>query len=125
MPVKTFTLAEANALIPELDALLAEMQSLRQQLVAEAPALESVISNAGGNGGSKAAGEYLLRLQRFAALQTLIAEMGCELKDLNTGLVDFPSYRDGQLVYLCWKQGEPSIQFWHALDAGFAGRQPL
>jgi hypothetical protein len=58
------------------------------------------------------------RLQRFN-------EWGIELKGLEEGLVDFPSDRDGRTVYLCWKQGEDSIQWWHDLDTGFAGRQPL
>ncbi len=122
---KTFTLEEANAYIPQLEQLLAEMQSIREQLVAEAPVLENVLSSAGGNGGSKAASEYLMRLQRFSALNMMIADIGCELKDLGLGLVDFPSYRDGILVYLCWKSGEPRIEYWHDIDAGFAGRQPL
>jgi hypothetical protein len=51
--------------------------------------------------------------------------MGVELKDIEEGLVDFRSMRDGRIVYLCWRQGEDTIAFWHELDAGFAGRQPL
>jgi len=47
------------------------------------------------------------------------------LKDLDQGLVDFPSYRDGKLIYLCWKRGESRIEFWHDLESGIAGRQPL
>jgi hypothetical protein len=51
--------------------------------------------------------------------------MGCILKDINTGLVDFPTVRKGREVFLCWQHGEPEIAFWHDVDAGFAGRQPL
>jgi len=125
MALKTFTVEQANACLAQLETVLAEMQEIREQLVAEAPALEAVLSHSGGNGGSKAAGEYLVRLQRFNALNQVIADLGCELKDLGLGLIDFPSYRNGTLVYLCWKRGEPSIAFWHDLDAGLAGRQPL
>ena len=125
MAQKTFTLEEANACLPQLESLLAEMQGIREQLVAEAPALEAVLAHSGGNGGSKAAGEYLMRLQRFNALNQMVIDLGCELKDLGLGLIDFPSYQNGKLVYLCWKRGEPSIAFWHDIDSGFAGRQPL
>jgi hypothetical protein len=51
--------------------------------------------------------------------------MGVLVKDLETGLLDFPSERDGEIVFLCWRHGEPSVAHWHAVDAGFSGRQPL
>ena len=54
-----------------------------------------------------------------------IHETGCVVKDLDEGLVDFPSLRDGQEVYLCWKLGEEHIGYWHGLSEGFAGRKPL
>jgi hypothetical protein len=61
-------------------------------------------------------------------LDTFEAELeslGIQLKDRRVGLVDFPSELDGRRVLLCWRLGEPSVQFWHDEDAGFAGRQPL
>jgi hypothetical protein len=54
-----------------------------------------------------------------------INSWGVELKGLDEGLVDFPAERDGHTVYLCWKLGEDRIAWWHEIDAGFAGRQPL
>jgi hypothetical protein len=57
--------------------------------------------------------------------QAELEELGIQLKDRRIGLVDFPSEFDGRPVLLCWQLGEPSVQFWHDLDAGFAGRQPL
>jgi hypothetical protein len=54
-----------------------------------------------------------------------LGSLGIEVKDYAQGLVDFPAERDGRPVYLCWRLGEPSVQFWHEVDAGFAGRQPL
>lgn len=125
MPTKTFTLEEANAYVPQLEELLAEMQSVREEISAISGALESVIERAPHNGGSRTAGEYLLLLQRFNVAHGMLNEIGCELKDLGLGLVDFPSYREGTLVYLCWKRGEPRIEYWHDLDSGFAGRKPL
>ena len=123
--MKTFTLAEANALVAQLDELLGEMTQQRDQIVAMGDSLQPILQRAGGNGGSKAGGEYVLVLQRFNASLSFIQELGCELKDLDQGLIDFPSYRDGKLVYLCWKRGEPKIEFWHDLESGFGGRQPL
>ena len=123
--MKTFTLEEANTLIPQIDQLLAEMVEVRTKIVAGGADLESVLRRAGGNGGSKKASEYVLLLQHLNASLTTLQGLGVELKDLDQGLVDFPSYREGQLVYLCWKRGEDQIRFWHDLESGFAGRQPL
>ena len=125
MELKTFTLEEANAYIPQLEELLAELQTVRKEILKTAPEVENMLSRAGGNGGSKKASDYLLLQQRFHTAYTLLTDIGCELKDLNLGLVDFASYRNGELVYLCWKRGEPRIAYWHELDAGMAGRQPL
>ncbi len=123
--MKTFTLEEANALVPQLEALLEEIVSLRDKLVSMGPTLQPVVQRAGGNGGSKAGSEYVLLLQRFNASLSVFQDIGCELKDLDQGLVDFPSYREGKLIYLCWKRGERRVEFWHDLESGFAGRQPL
>ena len=54
-----------------------------------------------------------------------LAALGVEVKDFERGLVDFPGERDGRPVYLCWQLGEPEVRFWHELDAGYQGRQPL
>ncbi len=122
---KVFTLEQANACLPLLEELLDEMQEVRKLILESAPEAETMLARASGNGGSKKAGEHLLLLQRFQAAQATLQDIGCELKDLDLGLVDFPSYREGHLVYLCWKRGEPRVEFWHPIDAGFAGRQPL
>ena len=123
--MKTFTLAEANALIPQLEELLREMIVLRDSLMTMGASLQPMLLRAGGNGGSKAGSEYVLTMQRFNACLSVFQDLGCELKDLDDGLVDFPSYRQGQLIYLCWKRGEDRIEWWHTMEAGFSGRQPL
>lgn len=125
MADKTFTLEEANACLPQVEELIAEMQEVREKITANAAALEAVVERAPSNGGNRAASEYLLLLQRFSVANSMLTEMGCELKDLNMGLVDFPSFRDGTLVYLCWKRGESRIEYWHPMDSGFSGRQRL
>lgn len=123
--MKTFTYEQASALLPQVKALLEELLTIRDQVIAGGATLESILRHAGGNGGSKAGGKYVLLLQRFHASLEMMQGLGVELKDLEQGLVDFPSYRDGELVYLCWKRGEDTIAFWHTIDSGFAGRKPI
>ena len=123
--MKTFTLEQANALLPHIIELLAELTTERDQLSIMGTKLESLLHHADGNGGSKTGSEYAMTLQSFNAHLNFFQDLGCELKDLDQGLVDFPSYRDGKLIYLCWKRGEDEISFWHDLDSGVAGRQPL
>jgi hypothetical protein len=64
-------------------------------------------------------------LEAFESALKQLEDLGVVLKDLTTGLVDFHSLRGEELILLCWKLGEPRVQFWHTLDAGYAGRQPL
>ena len=63
--------------------------------------------------------------EELDAFQAELDSLGIQLKDRRIGLIDFPSELDGRRVLLCWRLGEPSVQFWHDEDAGFAGRQPL
>jgi len=123
--MKTFTLEQANALVPVVADLLEHVTETRNKLVAASESLQSVLQKAGGNGGSKVGSEYALLLQHLNALLETFKEWGIELKDIDDGLVDFPSYRDGRIVYLCWKRGEARIEFWHDTDSGFSGRQPV
>ena len=123
--MKTFTLDEANALVPLVSELVDEMAQVRAKIVSSGGTLEPVLRQAGGNGGGKAGSAYALLLQHFNACLATIQEWGVELKDLDSGLVDFPSYREGRIVYLCWKRGEVKIEFWHDIETGYAGRQPI
>jgi hypothetical protein len=65
------------------------------------------------------------KVERLKRLHQELADVGCELKDLSGGLVDFPARLEGRKVLLCWKLGEPEVAYWHELRAGFAGRQPI
>jgi hypothetical protein len=84
-------------------------------------------------GATSAAGVRAAELEREAEqlagdVDGYVAELvslGIEVKDYAQGLIDFPAERDGRPVYLCWRLGEPAVQFWHEVDAGFAGRRPL
>jgi hypothetical protein len=120
-----FTLPEANALIPQLTALFAEIESARKRIEAVQPSLWPVLQQSATNGGNANAGRVVEEFERIKRCVQAIRTLGVEVKDLNTGLIDFPAERDGHVVYLCWRYGEESIAFWHELDAGFTGRQPL
>jgi hypothetical protein len=67
----------------------------------------------------------LVEFERIESSVHALSEMGCILKDINSGLVDFPTIRNGREVLLCWRYDEPEVGFWHDAEAGFAGRQPL
>jgi len=125
MPTRYFTVTEANSLLPQISQVIESMLDARQRIVEAQADLWPVLEKAIGNGGSKKAGAMLSEFSRVERGARQLSEMGCVLKDINTGLVDFPSIRDGRQVFLCWQHGEPEVAFWHDVDAGFAGRQPL
>jgi hypothetical protein len=120
-----FTLDEANALIEELRPLVGRMLEVRQELLNLQPELEPVLRKVLGNGGNQVASQAAVYFEELRELVDRIQESGVELKDINSGLLDFRSLRGGREVYLCWRYGEEAISFWHDIDAGFAGRQPL
>ena len=128
---RTFTLDEANALLPRLRELLGEMQEKKGALARAREELGEMVQLASGNGHLLEAEVTAKRLEATGPtdrLNELLAElngMGCELKGLDEGLIDFRAEREGHTVYLCWKLGEPEIAYWHGLDTGFASRQPL
>jgi len=130
---KRFTLAEAQGLIPTLDRLLRQAVALKADYEEAARNFQSFIERVGVMGGLAVDRSRVLEMQRRreAVASGLrrsieqILEFGCELKDLDAGLIDFPTSFRGNEVYLCWKLGEPSIQFWHGIHEGFRGRKPI
>ncbi len=126
-----FTREEAEALLPQISVVLRKIQERRRELQQGEEELGALRLQAMGNGHHLH--ERMMELQRelakhIQALQVLVSdlkEFGCELKDADSGLIDFLSLRNGHEIYLCWRLGEKRINFWHRLDAGFAGRQPL
>jgi hypothetical protein len=125
MADRLFTVEEANALLPFLHTAFAKLFDIRQQAQALQPDTWAVLEKAVGNGGSKKAGVLLDLFQAFEDTIQQIQETGCMVKDFETGLVDFPSLRGDDVILLCWKYDEPKIAYWHTIDGGFAGRQPL
>jgi hypothetical protein len=122
---KHFTPEEANQALPRVRSLVAQILEAREKIVANYPELEPVFNHAVGNGGSKKASDMIEEFKRIEANVKALQDLGVVLKDLSTGLLDFPSLRDGREVYLCWKYNEPQVEYWHDLNSGFAGRQSL
>jgi hypothetical protein len=130
MPPKLFTLEEALALLPTVRQLMLEIQAAKRALDEASAQLDRLLGLTSGNGHLAADVAAARRAVQVAgeALQHLIADLdstGAELKGIEEGLVDFPSEREGRVVYLCWRLGEDTIAWWHELETGFAGRQPL
>ncbi len=122
---RLFTLDQANQLLLTLRPLVDELITTRDQIVTIRPELDSGVQKALGNGASKATGELLRLFRRIERLIKKVHSYGVLVKDVDQGLLDFPSEKDGRVVFLCWKHGEASIAHWHDLDTGFGGRQPL
>ena len=80
---------------------------------------------AGGNGGGKEASGYVSDLTRLNVLLQDFTRRGVIIKDFDRGLVDFPHMRDGREVLLCWELSEDQVRFWHDLETGYAGREPI
>jgi hypothetical protein len=121
-----FTVAEANALLPLLRPHVRRLiESWRRLNDVQAEVVELLERHPHADLGGpplSTAGAAIIRAQSaIVAIQSY----GAELKDPATGLLDFPAMRDGSVVYLCWRYGEPRIGFWHPLETGIAGRQPL
>jgi hypothetical protein len=124
-PVKLFTLQEANSLIPRLRPLIKSVVKTRAALLNINDEIQKARNNAKLGGGSAWGAEYLSLLSSFTNAIRDIEEMGVLVKDFHTGLCDFPHLREGRIIYLCWKMDEDEIRYWHEIEAGFAGRQPI
>jgi hypothetical protein len=130
---KRFTLAEAQSLIPSVDPVLRKAIQLKSHYAEAEQEIESFSQRIQMMGGLVVNREQALavRSRRDTASSGLreaiqeVEEFGCVLKDLDIGLIDFPTLFRGREVYLCWKLGEASIAFWHGTDEGFAGRKAI
>jgi hypothetical protein len=131
--MKTFTLDEAQSLLPVLEALLKraiEGKQAAEQVETGLAELARRIYLSGGMrvdavsvAQQRAELENHLKIARESIAE--IDAIGVQVKDLDTGLLDFPCRLDDQVVLLCWRMGEPTIEHWHTVEAGFKGRQPL
>jgi len=122
---KLFTLEEANAIVPQLLDLVPKIQKLSASLSNDFPDIKNAREKSKWNGGSEQGVDYLNTVLKYNDLIHKIEGVGCEVKGIREGLVDFPSLREGREVYLCWRMPEKEIRFWHDIHAGFTGRKPI
>jgi len=127
--MKLFTVDLANRTLPLVRRIVEDVvagQRRWQEATAELDALSVEARSDLPDPRIRAVERQVQQLaDELDAFQAELELLGIQLKDRRIGLIDFPSELDGRRVLLCWRLGEPSVQFWHDEDAGFAGRQPL
>ena len=132
MATRYFTPAEANALLAEVRPAAEELVQHRRAMTEAAARRAQLVTRIAGNGGDFDPGEARADAELFeregeAAARCVerLEALGVLVKDLDSGLVDFPALHDGEEVLLCWRAGEDEVAFWHGADEGFVGRKPL
>ena len=125
--MKLFTVEEANSLLPSVKAIVKAIQRSHRRLISLEKAARHAAEGAELGGGGMTDGMHYAQLLVDLSLPTgQLEALGIQLKDYRQGLIDFPSMRDGRVVLLCWKADEgEQLEWWHDIEAGFAGRQPL
>ncbi len=125
--MKLFTIEEANSLLPSVRPIVKAIQRSHRRLASFQSAATHASEGAEHGGGGMLEGTRYARLLVDLSLQAGQLEgLGIQLKDYRQGLIDFPSMREGRVVLLCWKADEgDQLEWWHDVEAGFAGRQPL
>jgi hypothetical protein len=129
---RVFTPAEANSALPQVREAAERLVVLRRRMRELDGEQRTAVTAIGGNGVGYAAGDLnaaqgaLVELaEELAAVVEELHALGVQVKDLDEGLVDFPSERDGEPVLLCWRVGEDEVAWWHRYEDGFAGRRPV
>lgn len=132
MAPRYFTVVEANAALEELRPLAEEMVARRSELVDAQARRAALGAQVGTNGGDLTPSDFAEADEELEQAATELARAveqiqaaGVLVKDLDQGLLDFPSLRQGEEILLCWRVGEDEIRYWHGVDEGFAGRKPI
>jgi hypothetical protein len=125
--MKLFTVEEANSILPSVRPIVRSIQRAHRRLNSHQAAANQAADGAKDGGGGMVGGERYARLIIELSLGVgELESLGVQLKDYARGLIDFPSMREGRVVLLCWKADEGNqLEWWHDVEAGFAGRQPL
>ena len=131
--MKLFSPEKANALIPKVAPLMQELWLKRRDLAIRLLETDPVLRGAERAPHARMAsprspftpGRFSEQKAEIVRIINRVEAYGCLVKDIDLGLVDFPSMRDGRAVYLCWKVGEPRIEYWHGMDEAYLDRQPL
>lgn len=124
--MKLFTIDTANEMLPEIRTKLERIRGLYAKIGTFRDSALAAATASEFGGGMEGGSNYVRSLYEVGKITTEINDAGVQLKDYTRGLIDFPCKRDGRIVLLCWQLGEPDgIEWWHEIDAGFAGRQRL
>ncbi len=125
--MKLFTIEEANSLLPSVRPIVKSIQRSHRRLTSFQTTANHAAAGAESGGGGMVQGSKYARLLVDLSLGAgQLESLGVQLKDYSQGLIDFPTMRDGRVVLLCWKADEgDELEWWHDLEAGFGGRQPL
>ena len=124
--MRTFSVEEANGLIPYVRKTVGRIQKLYAHLGQFREAAKQAAGASEFGGGMEGGAEYVKTLYEVGKLTTELHTLGIQLRDDSLGLVDFPCVREDRIVLLCWKLGEgDEIEWWHEMDDGYAGRKPL
>ncbi len=119
-----FTRAEASALLPQLTTLLSQLRDAKDELT-DTETHEALSEAAPTNGGGEQGRRVGIAFLEVRRLIDTVEQAGIVLRDIDRGLVDFPALIDGREVYLCWELGEEEVAYWHDLEGGYGGREPL
>ncbi len=122
---RLYTIQQAREALPRVVALMDYVQQARAEIVHLKPKVWPFLRSKVANGGNAHITDLT---EQFARLDTAVRQimgMGILVKDIDKGIVDFLSKRQGKEVFLCWQYGEENIDYWHAIEDGFAGRQPI
>ena len=125
--MKLFTIDEANSLLSSVRPIVKSIQKSHRRLISHQTAAKHAAQGADhGGGGMDEGARYAGLLVELSTNAGELEGLGIQLKDYHQGLIDFPSMRDGRVVLLCWKADEGDrLEWWHDVESGFAGRQPL
>ena len=125
---RSYTIDEANALVPQVRAVLLQLAVEQRRLDASHAEMHRQLDANGDPGSAAAAVRQEAEVSEIReGMRTLLlhlGEMGIELRDVEMGLVDFPGQRDGAPIWLCWRLADPRVAFWHGTDEGYASRKP-
>jgi hypothetical protein len=121
---KHYTVEEARGLLPLVKTWLDQIQSIEERLSKTNARLNSLCSSGNDVGGETVNSSLKLQAELMAVFQEF-STRGIQIKDSERGLIDFPAIRNGKEILLCWEKGEADIEFWHDLESGFPGREPL
>ncbi len=132
---RILTVEQANQLLPQVRQFLASLRTQRKglQVLEQAIAVteleglraDGTMTPTAQTAAAGKAAEFTTQMEELQKTLHELDALGCQLKDLDAGLVDFFTVHQGQLVYLCWKDGEEAIRFWHSLEDGFSGRRSI